>query len=174
MDLSVLNQEDMNLLIALPFMVGVWMSKTETDQDEFDAEPEMQALERCLQSTAKNSGTHPLCSDIFAKTLAKKSSWSDWVLRSQNVISEIPHAVNLLNTHFQASDRLAYRDCIMDLARAVANAHTPLNDMEALTKHTGFFQTLFGKPKKLPSVIMSTQETEVFAKLEAAFSGLHA
>ncbi len=122
-DLGSLLPEESELLIALPYRVGVWMSHADDDDGEGDDAREMKALEGIIKSVAKAHEGSGFVQDVAQEILRLREHWSGWEARSFNILPDCEKVMGVLKGHVNDNDRKAYRAALLQIAETVAQAH---------------------------------------------------
>jgi hypothetical protein len=141
MTLSSFTPEDAEILVSLPYKVGVWVSHADDEEGDADDERENKALESCIRAIAKLHEDKPLIAEIMAETLRRRAGWSAWYEGSFHVLHDIPKAVAAMRSKATSADFKNYRGALMEIAAAVARAYGEFGHFdEAQTE--GFFSKI--------------------------------
>lgn len=133
--LSDFSEDEADLIVSLPYRVGLHVSYADDEDGEQDDEQEMEALEACLKEMSqKNTG---LNSEISSKTLDMKDHWKDWrqgVFNIEPACEQASEAVSRVASKDEARD---YVRMVVEVASAVAQAYGEFGEEPAPEK--GFF-----------------------------------
>ena len=141
--LSDFSASEYELLVSLPYKVGVYVSHAEDEDGEGDDEKEMAALERCIQAIVRLHEDKPFTAEIVNQTLSMKTDWPRWSARSFAVPDEVSQAAALLRGKASKSERDNYCAALMEIASMVAQAFGEFGDDE--DEDAGVFGKLLGK-----------------------------
>lgn len=138
-----MSPEDQELIVSLPYRVGVWLSYADDEGGDDDDELEMEALENTLKSIAGNHTKSAFVSEVINETLALKNRWGDWQDRIFNIESDVEKAMRLLVANLNESDWKPYRGMLVRIGRTVAESYGEFGEDEE--EEIGFFGKLVGK-----------------------------
>ena len=165
-DLSAFSKSELELLVALPYKVGVWVGAAEDEEGESDDQKEAQALQGCIKAIAALHADKPFLKALAAQTLGLRSEWPRWADQSFNVLDDAEKAVTLLKGKVSSGDVKSYRGMIMEVATTVAQAYGEFGDWE--DEGEGFFTRIAEKFKSLsqdnkdhPMNVSAAEETAI-------------
>lgn len=142
--LSDFPDEQRELIVALPYVVGLNLSYADDADGEVDDEREMKALENCIKAIAKMHEKQPFVSAVMAETLARKSDWAKWeghVFQAPKMARQAMQAVLQIGSEAEAKN---YRAALMEIASTVAKAFGEFGEFED-EPEPGFFGGLVSK-----------------------------
>ncbi len=128
--------EERELIVGLPYRVGVWIASAEDEGGETDDAREAHALEKIIAAAAKSANAPPFVSAVMQETLINKKSWPVWAEQSFDIFPDCKKAVMLLQGHVSAPELRAYKVALMRVATSVAGAH---GEFGAGEEETGLF-----------------------------------
>ncbi|MCB1563204.1 MAG: hypothetical protein KDJ75_06480 [Alphaproteobacteria bacterium] len=144
--LSDFSADEIELLVSLPYRVGVWVSHADDVEGEADDEHEMEALESCIRAVAKKYDGPGLVDDIARETLRRRDSWADWTDRAFNILPEAPRALSLLQSRAGRADAKNYKAALLEIAATVARAYGEFGAFDEWENEgSGLFSALAGK-----------------------------
>lgn len=165
-DLSVFSMAESELLVSLPYKVGVWVGYAEDEEGEADDERESKALQACIKEIASLHDDVPFIKALVAQTLRLRSEWPRWQTQSFHVTDDAAKAMSLLKSKATAAELKAYRAMLMEIATSVAQAHGEFGQWDEADE--GFFARIAGKLKSLsqdsddhPMNISAAEETAI-------------
>lgn len=177
--LDQLTQTEKQLVTALPFRVGLYVSKADaTGGDEADQQ-ERRALETIIDGFAESVlGSEPI-QYIMTETMRHKSNWPQWQSDLRNVPRECREAVDALGVHFNEKDRASFVNYMMQIGEAVAMAfreyehlETPMQKFKVYSGYAqSFVQSVINKnqPRSLDEFLsVSMDERKALQKLAKA------
>ena len=141
--LSAFSAEDADLLVSLPYRVGVSISFTEDEEGEGDDEREMEALEECIKQVAKLHQASPIVSEVAKTILENKDKWEAWSNQGVfNIAPECEKAARVLKPVVTAQELKSYKKMLLEIASAVAQASGEFGDVH---EKKGFFGRVMEK-----------------------------
>lgn len=175
--LDVLSKEQQEILIALPYRTGLWVSLSdETGGDEAD-QAEMQALDSIVTSYAYDYCKSEMVEDLMKLTVAHKDDWAGWDEDIANVPYENRQAVEWLAGHYDYKEISSFKQTMMEIATAVAMAFREFDASVSLPVKIKMYKTLFADriqamiQRRMPtptSEILNISESERLALTELA------
>ena len=178
--LSEFLPEHQNILIGLPYKVGMYMSHADDAHGEVDDEREVKALERCIRAIAGLHEDKPLTSEIMRACLASKEEWDVWGNHSFNAPDAARQAVEILTAKASEQELKNYREALMEIATTVAQAYGEFGEFDEedeggglsglLGKITSKLSGMSAEDKDHPMNV-SASEGEALMVLRAALGG---
>lgn len=176
--LSEFLPEHQNILVGLPYKVGMYMSHADDAHGEVDDEREVKALERCIRAIAGLHEDKPLTSEIMRACLASQEEWEVWGHHSFNAPDAARQAVEIMQAHASEQEFKNYREALMEIATTVAQAYGEFGEFDEedeggsglsglLGKITGKLAGMSAEDKDHPMNV-SAAEDEAISVLRAA------
>lgn len=174
--LSDFSDEQRELLIRLPYQVGINISDADDVEGTDDDVLEMRALASILRALPGLYHRVPLIQEICRETLRREKEWPEWHEGTFDLTRECKEAVNALHAHATKEEAKAYRKALLQVADAVARAAGEYGavtsirdepDSPLLKMLTGFFQ-IFGQAKRDYLSNISPAEQEAIDKIAGA------
>jgi hypothetical protein len=169
--LSVLSEEEKELVVGLPYRVGVFVSHADDEGGEEDDEKEMKALERILTSIAKQHQKSPFIKEVLEKTIEKKYNWQVWSEQSFNVTQDTEKTIRLLREKVDESDWKMYRGLLIRVGRTVAEAYGEFGEFED-EESSGFLSKVIDKISNKNDDLEDESHMNISAAEDAALSSL--
>lgn len=141
--LSVFTDEQIDLIVSVPYRIGMNVSYAEDEDGELDDEREMRALEACLSEMSKHEGHCDLSREIASQILQSKDKWSAWSEGVFNVAPLCEKAVAEIKTQAGKDDAKDYVAMCLEIASAVAQAYGEFGD--GAHDERGFFGKAMGR-----------------------------
>lgn len=167
-------EEEIVLLVSLPYRVGVWMSQADDDAStERDDEREQRALEAVLKNIADSKKQTPFTSAVAEETLRYQNMWSGWGEQLETLFPDLKQAMYLIDDRLPKENAGNYRKCLIDTATAVAMAYGEFEE-NAEPEKSSFFGNLMTKindklhPLSEDPENLSASEQEALKKLREA------
>jgi len=143
--LSGFSASELELLISLPYKVGVFVSHADDADGEIDDDKEMAALEACIKAIARLHDDKPLTADIMRQSLSMKTEWPRWAAQSFHVPDEARQAVVLLQGHASETEVKNYCAALVEVATTVAQAYGEFGEFDDEDTSGGIFGGLVSK-----------------------------
>ena len=122
--LSSFTSEDAELIISLPYRIGMHISYSEDEEGEKDDRLEMQALEKSLSNVMQKRGENSaLAQEVVESVLASKDKWESWSQGVFNIEPLCKNAVLALKTQVDSKEIEDYIRVCLSVAAGVAQAY---------------------------------------------------
>lgn len=121
--LSNLMPEDAELVVSLPYRVGVWISHLEDEPGATDDRQEQAALVRTLKAVSRKFEKSDFVRAVAAETLAHQKKWPEWMSRTGAVLDDCRKIMRFLETQIGKENEQHYRRFLMHVADVVAEAY---------------------------------------------------
>ncbi len=141
--LSSFSDDDRELIVALPYRVGMHMSYAEDEDGERDDELEIRALKSCISEVAKLENRQDLIKQISAEILSRQDSWDAWSQGVFNIVPQCEKAVDIMKAHANDDEFEDYIKMVLEVASAVARAYGEFGEEPEAEK--GFFGKAMSK-----------------------------
>lgn len=126
--LESFTSEQRELLVSLPYRVGLWVSESDkTGGNESDA-AEMQALETIVTGFAEDFLKSEFIQRMMEETIRMKGEWKNWQGDLDAVPDECRRALNLLVERLDPKEVTSFKITLMDIATFVALAYCEADD----------------------------------------------
>ncbi len=135
--ISDFSNEDTEIIISLPYRVGMHISYADDEDGEQDDEREMQAIEVCIKEIAKLYEGSSFIREVAAETLAAKDKWPSWSEGVFNIEPSCEKAVLILKSQVSDDDVKNYIKMVLEIATVVAQAYGEFGEESVPEK--GFF-----------------------------------
>lgn len=120
--------EETDLIVGLPFRVGMHVSHVDDEDGERDDEREMKALEKTLHMVAKSHEGSAFIQEVVQETLNRRDEWSCWAEGVFKIAPDCTRAVAILNAKMHKDEVKEYKAVIVEVASAVAQAYGEFGD----------------------------------------------
>jgi hypothetical protein len=111
-----------DLVIKLPYRVGLWMSRADDTGGLFDDKIERARLKAVIERVAKHHQSSGFVRNALANTLAHEHEWTAWAGNLDTVLDECRTALQMVGAQSQEEDVKLYRAVVMQTAVCVAEA----------------------------------------------------
>lgn len=121
--LGNLSDRDRQILIALPYRVGLYVSHSDATGGDEAEEREIQTLHNIIIEIEQDFCKSEIMQRILIETVANKEQWLQWGRNLDDVPDECLHAADLLvGLVDQQSDVMSVKETLIDIGVAVAMA----------------------------------------------------
>lgn len=173
-NLSELSSEERNLLVSIPYRVGVWISNSDdNEKSKFDDKREMQALEGTIVRLAGLHRKMPFASSIMKDIQSNQASWGNWQGQALEdlVLADCQKALELCSAKCSKAEQAQYKHAIWQTGIIVAQAFgeqiDPDNEMH-VDRFFSWMGSFISAPKMAKSPEnMSVKEKTALKKLRA-------
>ena len=121
--LDEFTQDQRDLLEALPYRVGLWVSSSDTTGGGAADEAEAQALELIVTGFAEDFCKSEFVQVMMEEAVARRAEWHDWAANLEEVPAECARAVELLSERLDRKEVTSFKLTLMEIATAVAMAY---------------------------------------------------
>lgn len=129
--LSDMNAKERDLLISLPYRVGIWMSHSDDEAGEKDDSRERTALASSIEGYAKASGKTPLfIREICQAMIGKRDYWPEWEATALDILADCERAADILRDKTDSQARKHYKRLLIVIASRIAGAYGEFGGME--------------------------------------------
>jgi hypothetical protein len=126
--LDLYTEQERQLLVALPYRIGLWISMSdETGGAEAD-EYERQALASLLHGFATDFCKSEFVEELMRETVAKTDQWPAWSNNINAVLMEVKQALSLIREKQEYNDVESFRTSLGEIAESVALAFREYDD----------------------------------------------
>jgi hypothetical protein len=123
---SILNEytsAEQELIIRLPFRVGMWVSQVDTAGGGESDTREREALNTVVSSYAEDYLKSEFVQRLMELTLARKNEWSTWTSGIENVPDECLQVMKALELKVSLKEVESFKHNLLDIGIAVAMAY---------------------------------------------------
>lgn len=124
--------EQRDLLVALPYRVGLWVAHSDMAGGDNSAEAEMRVLTQVITAFAEDFCKSEFAQALMEETVRRQSEWSDWSQYLDEVPSECNRAISLLSERLDNKSVVSFKMNLMEIATDVAMAYRELDENAAV------------------------------------------
>lgn len=117
-----LSPSDRELLVRLPWRVGMWVSSSDDQGGDAASAAEAQALASIIVGFVEDSCKGELVQRLMEETVARRSEWPSWSEDLEAVPEECRIAVDSLSSVMPARDLASFKANMIEIGVAVASA----------------------------------------------------
>jgi hypothetical protein len=132
--LDTLTEAQKEALISLPYRAGLWVSLSDSAGGEDAGYQERQALESILSGFAAEMFGSELVQQVMTQAIAARERWPAWAGNLSTVEEDCRFAVDFLARRGESKDLNAFRNHLLEIAQAVAQAHSEYGQASAWDK----------------------------------------
>ncbi len=134
--LETLNRDDRDLIISLPYRVGLWISHADDAGGDSADDEEAKALENILDGFTREVFGSELVQIVMTETVTHKECWEGpWSKDLQKVPEECQRALDILHdAEIEEKEISAYKQRLIEIGEAVALAFREYDELGFLTK----------------------------------------
>ncbi|MCC6597735.1 MAG: hypothetical protein IT559_02980 [Alphaproteobacteria bacterium] len=148
LSLAQFSGEESELLVSLPYRVGLYVSYVDDEEGDTDDAREMQSLKSCIQAIAALPQERPFAAAVMKETLRLHFEWKRWNKNPYGQICEdAARAISLLKSKADEETVKSYAAALMEIAETVARANGEFSafDQEDEDKKDGIFSSILKK-----------------------------
>lgn len=116
-------QDQRDLLEALPYRVGLWVSSSDTTGGGDADDAEAQALEVIVTGFAEDFCKSEFVQAMMEEAVSRKAEWVNWSANLDEVPAECIRAIDLLSERLDRKQLTSFKLTVMEIATAVAMAY---------------------------------------------------
>ncbi len=132
--LDQLSKDQRDLLVSLPYRVGLFVSQSDDTGGDDSDEAEMQALDNIITGYAQEIFCAETVQYIISETVRRKSEWAGWSNNLDAIGGECHKALDILYDNVDEKEVNAFKNHLIEIGESVALAFreygkgTPLID----------------------------------------------
>lgn len=170
-DLKKFQEDELDIIISLPYRVGLWMSRVDnikaTGRDE---RLEDRALEAVLETLAQANQALPFAALVVKETLKQRRQWIVWQTKKK-LTEDLRKGLKSVEGACSPEEALQYKKALLHIAHVVAQAYGEQTDhheeallVELMTK----VSDRFADPQQKNPENISPVEKAALQKLKEA------
>ncbi len=145
--LDQLNKDQRDLLVSLPYRVGLFVSQSDnTGGDDSDAD-EMLALDNIITGYSQEIFCAETVQYIVSETVKRKSEWSSWSDNLDAIGGECHKALDILYDTVDEKEVNAFKNHLLEIGESVALAFREYGDSTSMADKIKM-RMIFYKEKK--------------------------
>ncbi len=111
-----------DLIIKLPYRVGLWVSRADDAPGFFDDKIERARLHAVIERVAKHHVSSAFVRNLLANTLANEKKWPQWGRDLDTILADCKTGLQIVKAQSSEDDVKVYRVVLMQTAVCVAEA----------------------------------------------------
>lgn len=120
--LDSLGPEQQDMIVSLPYRVGLWVSHADSAGGDEASEKELEALSNIIQGFGADVFGSEAIQSIMNETVSRRDKWDDWAHNYKNVPEDCKKAVYYLGQYGSDKDVTMFQTYLMEIGEAVALA----------------------------------------------------
>ncbi|MCB1591511.1 MAG: hypothetical protein KDI90_03565 [Alphaproteobacteria bacterium] len=145
--LDQLVPEDRDIVVSLPYRVGMRVSHSDVTGGDHSDEQEMRALSSILTGYAEEVFGSETVQYIISETVAKQDKWPVWARQLENLEQDCHKAIDLLSDVVDYKEVNAFKQHLMEIGEAVAMAFREVEKLSVFQRMSLYMD--YKKDKKL-------------------------
>ncbi len=121
--LSSFNDDQRQLLVALPYRVGLWVSSSDSSGGDDADRAEMAALTTIVTGFAEDFLKSEFVQRLMEETVACQADWEKWNGNIDEVPAECTRAIDILSEMLDRKELTSFKLTLMEIAHSVAMAY---------------------------------------------------
>lgn len=142
--LAKFSDRDQELLVALPYRAGLWLSRCDDTGGAKSDETEINALRSIIISFSEDFLKSEFVEEIMRETVNRRDRWPEWEKNTDGVPDECTKAVEMVAAQLEEKDTTAFKRNLMQIAMTVALAYREFEEglplMDKLKIYTRYYR----------------------------------
>ena len=134
--LDSIEANNREIIISLPYRVGLWISQSDSVGGDVADEEELKALENIINGFTQEVFGSEVVQHVMTATWNRKEEWKEWGDNLESIPAQCQIAIDALNDAPDIEDKevSAYKLRLVEIAEAVALAFREYDDQGFFTK----------------------------------------
>lgn len=120
-------EDQRNLLVALPYRVGLWIGSSDITGGSDAEKAEMMALSSIVTSYAEDYLKSEFVQTLMEEMVSRSAEWPGWGRNLDEVPAECIRAVEIASERLDRKDVMSFKYNLMEIATSVAMAYRELD-----------------------------------------------
>lgn len=129
--LDKFSDEEKDLLTALPYRVGLWVSRSDETGGEESGKAEIEALRGIIRGFAEDFCKSEFVEAIMRETISRNDRWNSWEKNADGVLAECSRAIEMISGYFEERDVTSFKHNLLEIGMAVALAYREFDGHES-------------------------------------------
>lgn len=157
-----------DLLEALPYRVGLWISASDNTGGGQADEAEALALEMIVTGFAEDFCKSEFVQAMMEDALSRKAEWSAWNQNITEIPGECVRAIDLLSEHLDRKEVTSFKLTLMEIATAVAMAYREFEDNDNLSSRLKVYSRILREKMRALFTGQRTRSADEFLNISEA------
>ncbi|MDH5723298.1 MAG: hypothetical protein OEY94_08275 [Alphaproteobacteria bacterium] len=120
--LDELTADQRDLLVSLPYRVGLYVSESDKTGGDESEEREMNALESIITGYAREVFGSETVQYVISETVRRKNEWDKWSLHLEGISADCHKAIDILSEHVDPKEVSSFKAHLVEIGESVALA----------------------------------------------------
>ncbi len=120
--LDQLMPDQRNLLVSLPYRVGLYVSQSDTSGGDESDEAELQALSSIITAYSQEVFGAETVQYVVGETVLRKGEWEEWSKDLETLEGECHRAIDILSEAVDEKEVSAFKRSLLEIGESVALA----------------------------------------------------
>ena len=147
-----------DLLIALPYRIGLWISHFDEQGDDTAEKNEKQALDEIVSYLARDNTSTPFVTDYFEDALRASPGAATLDCSEEAVLSDTKKAMRIIRDNVSDKDKQATQKALLTVAEVVAQAYGEFGEDDTGSAGEGWMSSIKNALGKLKGVSYVSME----------------
>lgn len=132
--LEKFTKDEQNLIVSLPYRIGIWISAQDNTGNEAARALEIDALSRIIKKKADGMFETAFIHEVMVETYDKKHQWENLSDMSDSVLEDMVSASAIVAEKLGEKDARTFGDALFRIAFEVAAAYSEYSQTASLPK----------------------------------------
>jgi len=142
-NLSKLPEDIRNIVIRMPFRVGLFVSESDQTGGDESAEAERKALENIVTFYVEDTVKGEFAHEVMEETLNHKSDWANWSVDLDKVPEECLHIGYQLKDYIDEKEISAFKQNLIEVGIVIAQAYCEVDETSTAGAKLEAYTSLF-------------------------------
>lgn len=121
-------KEQRDMLVALPYRVGLWISASDSSGGNDADSAELDVLTTIITSFSEDFCKSEFAQALLEETTARRDEWPEWSGNLEDVPGECQRCIDLLAERLERKEVTSFKFNLMEIATDVAMAYREFSD----------------------------------------------
>ncbi len=131
-DFAKIPAHEKDLIIKLPYRVGVWVSESDDVGGEEADVQEIQTLKALIVAYVEDFLKTEFVQLVMEQTVSHRNEWDSWAMNVETVPEECKQVVEFLDGKLSEKELVAFKNNILEIGYSVAMAYREFDDEAGL------------------------------------------
>ncbi len=142
-DFSTIPAPEKEMIIRLPYRVGLWVSESDDIGGEESDLRELQTLKIVLISYVEDFCKSEFVQRVMEQTVAQKKDWETWGDDIPSVPQECKQVMSFLSGKIPSKELTSFQDNLIEIGQSVAMAYREFDDENPLGERIQIYLKLW-------------------------------
>lgn len=141
--LSLLPADIQDLVVRLPFRVGLYISESDQTGGDESAEAERKALENIVTFYVEDTVKSEFAHEVMLQTLNMKSKWGSWSDHINTVPEECLKVSTAIAKQIDMKEIISFKQNLLEVGITVAQAYCEFDKNTAIVSKIEIYMSIF-------------------------------